>query len=374
MKNRIGIVGGGQLGRMLTYEAKKLGYYVTILDPTPKSPAGQVADKQIIADVKDETAIRKLAGISDFLTFEIELANAKILDVLASDGLLIQPSAKTLEIIKDKLLQKKFLKKFSLPIAQFQEVQSKSDIIQAARLFGYPLLLKARFDAYDGRGNVVIKNECDIDSALEKLSNRLLYIEKYVPFKKELAVMVARNIKGEIVSYPVVETVQKNNICHTVFSPARIQKRVAKKAQKIAEAVVRQLKGAGVFGIEMFLVENEIVINEIAPRVHNSGHYSIEACVTSQFEQHIRAITGLPLGKTTMIVPAAVMVNILGDRQGKSSVQGLEKALSIPGVSVHIYGKKETRPERKMGHITAIDKTLIGAYKKAQKARKYISI
>lgn len=375
MKNRIGIVGGGQLGRMLAFEAKRLGFTVTVLDSTPKSPAGQVADEQIIADFKDEKAIEKLAQVSDYLTFEIELANATILNKLADKGISINPSPKTLEIIKDKLKQKKFLSNAKIPVTQFQAVQTKEDILHSAKKFGLPLLLKARYDAYDGRGNFLIKTEKDIEEGLDKLKGRKLYVEKFVPFVKELAVMVARNTKGEIDVYPVVETVHQNNICHTVFAPALVSEQIKERAKMLTKKVMSKLSGAGVFGIEMFLTKSgRVYVNEIAPRVHNSGHYTIESCRTSQFEQHIRAITGLPLGKTNMISPAAVMVNILGDREGKAQVEGLSKAMSLSGIYVHIYGKEETRQERKMGHITAIDTTLSKAYKKAKLARKYISI
>jgi 5-(carboxyamino)imidazole ribonucleotide synthase len=375
MKNRIGIVGGGQLGRMLAFEAKRLGFHVSVIDPTPHSPAGQVVDAQIVAPYQDEKAIRELASKSDFLTFEIELANAAILDELSKSGLQINPSAKTLTIIKDKLLQKQFLKKARIPVADFVAVETTEDIKKAATQFGYPLLLKARFDAYDGRGNALVKSEKEIENAVEKLKGRKLYVEKFVPFVKELAVMVARSTKGEIKVYPVVETVHRNNICHIVYAPAAVKPSVKKKAEKLATAVMKNLKGAGVFGIEMFLTKkSEVIINEIAPRVHNSGHYTIEACVTNQFEQHIRAVTGLPLGSTQMLTPAAVMVNILGERQGTAEVKNLEKVLEIPNIYVHVYGKAETKLERKMGHITAIDKSLSKAYKKAITARKMLKI
>lgn len=375
MKNRIGIVGGGQLGRMLAFEAKKMGFTVTVTDPTPASPAGQVVDEQIVAAYNDEDAIRQLADKSDFLTFEVELANAKVLDELTQKGIQVNPSAKTLEIIKDKLKQKEFLKNENVPVADFIAVESRDDIVKTAKKFGYPLLLKARFDAYDGRGNVLIQKEKDIEKGLKKLLGRKLYVEKFVPFVKELAIMVARSTKGEIVCYPVVETIHKNNICHIVFAPAPIDRKVQRNVQLLAKKVMQKLKGAGVFGIEMFLdKKNEIYINEIAPRVHNSGHYTIEACVTSQFEQHVRAITGMPLGNTSMITPAAVMINILGDRLGKAEVKGIEKALKLSHVAVHVYGKIDTKPERKMGHITVIDEDLNRAYKKALRARKLISI
>lgn len=374
-KNRIGIVGGGQLGKMLALSAKKMGFRVSVLDPTPNSPAGQVADYQIVAGFNDEKAIKKLAKISDFMTFEIELANSKVLDELSKKGIKINPNAKTLTIIKDKLLQKKFLKKHNFPIADFVQLETKKDILKAAKKFKYPFLLKARFDAYDGRGNYLVQNEADIDKGLEKLDGRKLYVEKFVPFVKELAVQVARGLKGETKAYPVVETIHKNSICHIVFAPAKVPSRISKKAQSLAILLMNHLKGAGVFGIEMFLdKKGRVFINEIAPRVHNSGHYSIEACATSQFEQHIRAITGLPLGSTKMLVPAAVMINILGERIGSAKVFGLEKVLKIPNVSVHIYGKLETKLERKMGHITVVGKDHKEALRKAKLARSYISV
>lgn len=375
MKSRVGIVGGGQLGRMLAFEAKRLGFHVTILDPTPNSPAGQVSDEQIVADYKDEKAIRQLAVKSDYLTFEIELANADILDKLSKKGVVINPSAKTLNIIKDKFRQKQFLRTSKIPTVPFLEINNREDILKAGEIFKYPMVLKARFDGYDGRGNAAIRKISDIDKAIEKLKGRKLYVEKFIPFKKELAVIVVRSIKGEIVVYPVVETVHKNNICHLVIAPGKFPDLVKKQAQNLAKKVMQSLKGAGVFGIEMFQArDTKVLINEIAPRVHNSGHFTIEACVTNQFEQHIRAITGMPLGSTDMVVSNAVMINILGERKGRAVVKNLDKVLAIPNVGVHIYGKMETREERKMGHITVIGKSRVEVLKKALKARRLINI
>jgi 5-(carboxyamino)imidazole ribonucleotide synthase len=375
MKKRIGIVGGGQLGRMLTDAAHKLGFTVTVIDPTPNSPAGQVADTQIVAHYTDEKAIRELASLSDFLTFEIELANAEILDELSEKGLQINPSAKTLTIIKDKLEQKKFLQKNGIPVADFVGVETVDDIKAAGKKFGYPFLLKARFDAYDGRGNALINEESQIEEAFSRLGAKNLYVEKFVSFIKELAINVARSIKGEIISYPVVETVHKNNICHIVSAPAPVDDEIKEQAKQFGEETMKHVNGAGVFGIEMFLTKDgKVLLNEIAPRVHNSGHYTIEGCETSQFEQHIRAITGMPLDSTAMKVPAAVMINILGERNGKAEPKGIEKAEAIPGVKVHIYGKMETKIERKMGHLTAVGKTLDEAMKKAKQARALITI
>lgn len=372
---RIGIVGGGQLGRMIAPPAQQLGFEVAVLDPTPHSPAAQVTEHHIQASFDDAAAIRRLGEMSDYLTFEIELAHDEVLNELTEQGVQVNPSAATLGLIKDKLSQKEFLAKAGLPVTNFRAVTGAANVREVAKEFGYPLLLKARRDAYDGRGNVLIEAPEEIAEALERLNGRELYVEQFVPFAHELAVMVARDARGTIVTYPTVETVHRNNICHLVRAPAPIAPRVAKQATALAHRVMEQFKGAGVFGVEMFLTENgEILINEIAPRVHNSGHYTIEACPVSQFEQHVRAITGLPLGSTGMFVPAAVMVNILGERQGPAQLTGLEEAVALSGVSVHIYGKADTKPDRKMGHITAVGNTLETAETSALKARELITI
>lgn len=379
MKNnsvRLGIIGGGQLGKMMAQEAKKMGFYVTILDPTPKCPAGQVADEQIIADFNDEKAIMKVSRQSDFLTFEIENTNGEFLDKLEKKVTCkINPSGRSWRLFQDKLEQKKLFAKGNLPQPKFLPVKNLSDLKKAIKKLKLPLMLKSRLDSYDGRGNALIKKESEINKAWKKLKNQRLYAEEFINFDKELAIMVARSSKGEIALYPVVETIQRNNICHYVLAPAPISSVTRKKAINLAIKLAKLIKGAGVFGIEMFKTpDDRVFANEVAPRVHNSGHYTIEACVTSQFEQHLRAVCSLPLGSTEMKVPAAVMVNILGQRQGSASPKGLKKALAIPGVSLHIYGKAETKPERKMGHLTVIDKNLRRALVKAKKASKYISI
>jgi 5-(carboxyamino)imidazole ribonucleotide synthase len=371
----IGIVGGGQLGKMLAQSAKKMGFTVIVTDPTPESPAGQVSDKQLIGGYKDEKVTRELAKIADVITVDAEFVNDQVLSEIEKSGKPVHPSPWTISIIKDKLKQKEYLKKNKISTADFIAVDSREDIEKAIIEFGLPVLLKAREDAYDGKGNFVIRKLSDIDQGIEKLSGRSLYVEKFVPFTKELAVMVAKSIKGEIKTYPVVETIHVNNVCDTVMAPARVSKTAAKNAELLAKKTVRKLKGAGVFGIEMFLVKGDkVLINEIAPRVHNSGHYTIEASVTSQFEQHIRAITGLPLGSTELITKSAVMKNILGTKEGPGHPLGIEKALKIPGISYHLYGKKDSRPGRKMGHITVVSDSLKDALEKANKARKLLSI
>jgi len=385
---KIGIVGGGQLGRMLAIAAKKLGFGVIILDPTLNSPVSEFADLVIVKSFKDPDGIKDLAKLSDFITFEIESANAAVLEELALEGHSINPAPKILSIIKDKFNQKKFLAEHGIPVAPSIEIKNsilrgrtstgKSDleeVVIAAKEFGYPIILKSRFDAYDGRGNALIRNETEIETALQKLNNGSLYVEKFIPFVKELAVVVARGQLGEIVVYPPVETIHQNNICHLVIAPAPVELSIIKKAEKLATDIISLLNGVGVFAIEMFLTsEGELIVNEIAPRVHNSGHQTIEANETSQFEQHIRAITGMALGNTNMKTPYAVLINILGEYTGVVDISGVEEALKIPGVSVHVYGKMETRPERKMGHITVIDSNLDLAIDKAKKARKLIII
>ncbi len=374
MKNRLGIVGGGQLARMLTFEAKQLGFTVVVVDPTPRSPAGQVAEEQIDAQYDNAAAIKKLANLADFVTFDIESADSRALEALQKMGVQVSPAPRTLAMVKDKLGQKRYLLSKGIPVADFGEVSSVEDIAAAAETFGYPIMLKSRFGAYDGRGNAVIQTHEDILPAFTKLGGRDLYVERIISFTAEVAVMVARGHGGKLAIYPAVETVHRHNICHTVYAPPRIKNGIDAKAEALARKVAGVLEGEGVFGIEMFVtLAGEVLVNEVAPRVHNSGHHTIESSATSQFQQHIRAISGLPLGSTALKTPA-VMINILGERSGPVEVFGLAKALAIPGVSVHIYGKADTRLQRKMGHITAIAKTLKQAEANALAARKAIRI
>ncbi len=371
----IGIVGGGQLGRMLTQAAVALGYQVVVVNPSDNSPAAQVGAQEIVGDLYDEQALTQLGKVSDVVTVEIEHLNADVLAQIAKAGKHVHPSPETLKLIQDKYLQKVFLKKAGIPAADFMEVKSPADAKKALKIYGGKMLLKTKHGAYDGRGNALISSAEELKNALEQFGEQELYAEAFVPFTKELAVMVARSTKSEIKTYPVVETFHERNICVEVHAPAEVDLGVQKKAEALAAQAAKELKGAGVFGIEMFLTgEGEVLINEIAPRVHNSGHYTIEACKTSQFEQHIKAITGMPLGSTAMKVPAAVMINILGERDGETTVGGLEAAEAVPDTAVHIYGKSPTKVDRKMGHITATGKTMKEAQARAQKARKAISI
>lgn len=368
----LGIVGGGQLARMMAEAAKRLGFRVVVLDPTPDSPGGQVADEQILGAFTDAEKIKELAEKADFVTFEIESAdNAALSEVAKTKP--VNPSPETLAVIKDKYAQKKFLADNGIATADFAEVKSEEDAKAAGQKFGYPFVLKAKRDSYDGRGNAQVESEADIPAAFQKLSGRELYAEKFVPFSKELAVVAARGADGSIAVFPVVETIHVNHICDTVTMPAPVPDETAREAEKTAHKVLEHLSGAGVFAIEMFLGE-KVLVNEIAPRVHNSGHLTIEACETSQFEQHVRAVTGMPLGGMKMKVPAAVMLNILGARNGSANPQGFDEIAKEEGTYVHLYGKHETRIGRKMGHVTVVAPTVSKAREKAEKIRPRVNI
>jgi 5-(carboxyamino)imidazole ribonucleotide synthase len=371
----IGIVGGGQLGRMLTLAAKPLGYDVVVVDPGANCPAAQVGATEITANLYDEIALKELASRSTVITVEIEHLDTHVLEALEQNGAVIHPAPATVRLIQDKYLQKVFLREHSVPVADFTEVTSTADAEAALKNFGGKMLLKTRHGAYDGRGNMVVQSPGDIAKAFELFAGKQLYAEAFVPFERELAVMVARSVDGDVQAYPVVQTIHERNICVEVLSPAPVPVAIQKKAHELAVSVANLLKGAGMYGIEMFLTEaGEVLVNEIAPRVHNSGHHTTEGNRTSQFEQHIRAITGLPLGDTSLMAPATVMVNILGERNGDTEVKGLSDALAIPGVHIHLYGKSPTKVDRKMGHLTATADTLDQARQNAKNARKALEI
>ena len=265
----------------------------------------------------------------------------------------INPSPDTLRIIQDKLLQKQFLQKNGIAVAEFEKIENKEELNQMIDKMGLPLLLKTRRDAYDGRGNYKINSESEIDDALDLFSGKTLMVEKFVKFEKEVSVIAARNTKGEISTYPVVENIHENNILRTTIAPGRVSEIVRKEAEKIAEKTMEVLHGAGVFGIEMFVTsDDEILINEIAPRVHNSGHHTLQSCNTSQFEQHLRAILGMDLGDSSIKTPT-IMYNILGPK----TFQGEYNVLLKKQDNIHLkmYGKLESKPQRKIGHVNIVD-------------------
>ncbi|KAG7448010.1 phosphoribosylaminoimidazole carboxylase [Guyanagaster necrorhizus] len=365
-KKVVGILGGGQLGRMLAASASLLNIPVVILDVGESAPAKQVIApsgdlSHIDGSFTDPKKIRELAAKVDVLTVEIEHVDVGALEglVAATNGrLTIQPSPRTIRIVQDKFRQKEHLRDCGSPVSAFREVQSSVEAIVAASMeLGLPLMLKSRTLAYDGRGNYVLRNLADADDALAVLGGRPLYAEKWVPFIEEIAVMVVRSADGMVRSYPAVETVHKENVCHLVFAPLRSRHPdLSSRARNIAEAAVATFEGAGVFGVEMFLMEdNNIYVNEIAPRPHNSGHYTIEACETSQYENHLRSILSLPLGSTDLKVPSAAMLNLIGSSSSMTGITCVtDVALTIPGASTHLYGKAECRKGRKMGHITIV--------------------
>jgi len=334
-------------------EARRMSINLVYLDPEINCPASTISDQMIVSDFKDEKAIIELAKKSDVLTYEIELANSSVLKGLESRGYVVHPASQVLYTIQNKIRQKKFLRDNRIQVPDFEEVISIEQAKKICKEFCYPLVLKACEDSYDGRGNFLIKSPSDVENGIQYFKGRRCMIEKFIHFSKEISVMVARNFQGQIVSFPVVQNIHINNILDTTIAPAAINSTVESEAKLIAEKVVHSLRGVGVFGIEMFLEGDELLINEIAPRPHNSGHYSIEACSISQFEEHIRAILGLPLIKPRLMTPA-VMKNILGipNYVGTYSFKGIDKALSIPGLKLHFYGKKFTKPQRKLGHFT----------------------
>ncbi|KAJ7775679.1 phosphoribosylaminoimidazole carboxylase [Mycena maculata] len=357
----VGILGGGQLGRMLAAAASLLNIKIVILDVGEHGPAKQVLFptssqfSHIDGSFTDPAKIQDLAAKVDVLTVEIEHVDA---DALAQAGCPIHPSPSTIKLIQDKLAQKRHLEAHGCPVSKFIPVQSTvGSIHAAAKELGLPLMLKSRTLAYDGRGNFVLRELSQVPEALAALGDRPLYAEQWVPFTHEIAVMVVRSTTGEVRAYPVVETIHKENVCHLVFAPLRTRDAtLSRRAQHVAEDAIRTFEGAGVFGVEMFLMENGgLYINEIAPRPHNSGHYTIEACETSQYENHLRAILSLPLGSTALKVPACAMLNIIGLSSSMAEVKALtDVALTVPGASVHLYGKAECRNGRKMGHITVV--------------------
>jgi len=372
----IGIIGGGQLARMTAYAAYRMGLEIAILDPEPDSPAGQIANLKLVGSLNDVSMLEELARVSNLITLENEFVDAPLLEHLESIGTCVFPTAHTVGLIQDKLLQKQTLEINGIGVPHFMGVSNYEDIYIAGERFGWPLLLKTRRNGYDGRGNLLISESDKVLSAFDNLrrTKSPLMVEAFVPFKKELAVMVARSRNGEILTYPVVETIQKDHICHIVKVPADVGEDVSKMVATIAKQAIEAVNGVGIFGIEMFILEDKsVLINELAPRPHNSGHYTIDACITSQYENHLRAILGLSLGPPTMIEPSAVMVNLLGNREGMAQVSGMENALSIPGVNLHIYGKRLTRTGRKMGHVTALGQNIEEAFEKATKAASFIS-
>ena len=373
----LGIIGGGQLGMMLTEAAKKMNEYISdviVLDPMKNCPAAKVGAKQIVADFKDKNAIVELSLQSDIITYEIESGNSEVLESINSE-VTINPAPATLRIIQDKYMQKKFLRENGLPVTDFVVIESLDDAKDKIKSFGYPVMLKARRDAYDGKGNFRIENPEQITHAYEQFISRSIMLERIVDFKMEVSVIAARNTNGQIATYHIVENIHEENILKTTIAPARVSKKISEEAEKIAKKTMEVLHGAGVFGIEMFVTKDDkVLINEIAPRVHNSGHHTLQSSATSQFEQHLRAILGLELGKTDLL-HHTVMCNILGPK----GFQGRYKPITIDqnnGAYLKMYQKDEAKPQRKMGHFNVVDvndiKDINMLLKKAEEVKSLI--
>ena len=354
MAKILGIIGGGQLGMMLTEAAKKMPEHISkviVLDPNENCSASLVGAEQIVADFKDKESIVNLSKQVDIITYEIESGDSDVLKSVENNAQ-INPSPETLKTIQDKFLQKTFLQNHNIPVPEFIQVENIEEVKEGLKKYGYPALLKARRDAYDGKGNFKIDSEDEVQKAYDYFKGQKLMLEKFVPFKMEVSVIASRNTKGEIKTYPLVENIHERNILRETIAPARTSEEVSKKAEKIASDTMNVLKGAGVFGIEMFVTqENEIVINEIAPRVHNSGHHTLQSSKTSQFEQHLRAILGLDLGSTELTYNT-IMYNILGNLDFQGEYKKIE--ISEKNIFLKMYEKKISKPLRKLGHLNIV--------------------
>ncbi|KAH9699084.1 AIR carboxylase [Citrus sinensis] len=361
----VGVLGGGQLGRMLCQAASQLAIKVMVLDPLENCPASALSYHHMVGSFDDSATVQEFAKRCGVLTVEIEHVDVATMEKLEQQGVDCQPKASTIRIIQDKYLQKVHFCRHGIPLPEFMEVNDLESAWRAGKQFGYPLMVKSKRLAYDGRGNAVAKSEEELSSAITALGgfDRGLYVEKWAPFVKELAVIVVRGRDKSILCYPVVETIHKENICHIVKAPAAVPWKISELATDVAHKAVSSLEGAGIFAVELFWTNNgQILLNEVAPRPHNSGHHTIESCYTSQFEQHMRAVVGLPLGDPSMKTPAAIMYNLLGEAEGERGFylahQLIGKALSIPGATVHWYDKPEMRQQRKMGHITIVGSSM----------------
>lgn len=372
---RVGIVGGGQLGKMMILDGKRLDTYFVILDPTPKCPADSIADEHIIADFDDVEAFHALAEKVDVVTYEFEHINAEALRELENEGHKVYPSSETLLHIQNKYNQKKWLKKHGLPVPDFKKVETAEDIREAGKVFGYPMMLKTCTGGYDGKGNAPVNTEADVETAFEALgAGKLpLMVEAFCPFEKEVSILVCRNVNGDVKVFPVAENVHKDSILDETTVPADISAASTEKAMDIARKAVQAFNACGMLCIELFVTaDGDVLVNELAPRPHNSGHYTIEGCVTSQYENHIRGILGLPLGSTELLRPT-VMKNIIGQYSvDRAEVKGLDEAYRVGEVKVHIYGKEKVSKGRKMGHITVTDTTVEKALQKARLAHSKI--
>ena len=343
----IGIIGGGQLGKMMAVAAKQMGYKVAVVDPVKDSPCGQIADIEITAQYNDREAIQKLAGVSDIITYEFENIDYEALNWLKEHAYLPQGS-ELLLITQNRETEKKAIQSAGCQVAPYRIVNSGRELEEAVQALGLPAVLKTCRGGYDGKGQFVIKEEGQTDEAAALLENGTCILESWVSFRMELSVIVTRSVHGEISTFPAAENIHKNNILFQSIVPARAEETVQKRAEALAVQLAEKLELVGPLAVEMFVTEDgDLLINELAPRPHNSGHYTLDLCETSQFEQHIRAVCGLPLGRTDLLKPG-MMVNLLGDEVKLAE----EHTELLREAKLYLYGKHEIKKGRKMGHIT----------------------
>jgi len=367
----IGIFGGGQLGRMTAIAAKRMGYRVIVLDPTPDCPAGQVADDEITAPYTDVTAAKELVRQCAVVTAEFENVPADTLEAI-EPIVPVRPASRILRIAQNRIAEKTFLAEHGFPVPNFRPVRSREDLLRAVSEIGCPAVLKTATGGYDGKGQVRIEHPDEAEKAWERLGKVDCVLEEFVLLEREVSVIVARNLRGEEAVYPVAENTHSRHILDTSVMPARISPDLAKQAQELAQAIARELELIGLLCVEMFVAQDgRLLVNELAPRPHNSGHQTFDAAVTSQFEQLVRAICNLPLGSTELYRPAAI-ANLLGDLW-EGGEPNWVKALELPEVKLHLYGKAEPRPGRKMGHLTATGETSDEALQKVIAARERLT-
>ena len=371
MSTTIGILGGGQLGRMLTLEAKRMGYRVVVLEPATNSPTGQVADEQIVAAYDDLRFIGELGARTNVVTYEFENIPLVAIEALEADRRLVRPSGSVLRITQERLLEKQFVRDCGIATVEFAALTTLDDLPGAIERIGLPAVIKTTMGGYDGKGQWLVHTRDEALQAIADARGRPLIYEQFLAFDKELSIICARNAAGEVVTFPVAENQHDRGVLATTIVPARIHPAVAERVRQSAETIARALDIVGAFAIEFFLAADRLVVNEIAPRVHNSGHYSLDATTISQYEAHVRAICGLPLVAPRMLVPAVVMVNILGAANG-DELGGVEELLRDPDVSLHVYGKSHAALRRKMGHFTVLGTDAQDALTKAERGRRLL--
>lgn len=359
MVQRVGVIGGGQLAWMMAGAAKQLNVELVVQTPSAADPAVKIAADTVLAAIDDASATAQLASQCEVITFENEFVNLDALQLLENQGVRFRPGLHVLSPLLDKYDQRSYLKSLGLPTPEFTSLEEFQQGHSSDSLRTFPLVLKTRRHGYDGYGTFIIQDADQLAATLDKLGDRPLLVEEFIPFERELAVIAARSVEGDVAVYPIVETQQENQVCRRVFAPADLPPAVIAESEAIAQTLLNGLKAVGVFGIELFLTQaGKVLVNEIAPRTHNSGHFSLDACETSQFEQHLRAVAGLPLGNPAMQTAGAVMVNLLGYEQSHSDYASQRQQLAaLPNAHVHWYGKTESRPGRKLGHVTVLLET-----------------